>query len=225
MGQEPDAEPEPMTRQELLDQLLAAPKHLFAAEAGLLNAEQCHRSAREALADREASLLISGVEGRNEPQRQAHLREQTESLRAQVEETRVHVEFLRLSAEKERAQFSSLRAVAKLMAVEDTGLAEVIGKLEQLSAVMEQAHSELGMHMARLEERQEAHEKELMGLVGSQGDVLREAEASAAVATRLLAIEETVSRHSEAICRLLLVTAPLKEPGERRELPSMEVGS
>lgn len=199
-----------MTRQEVMDQLLDAPKHVFSAEAGLLNAEQCHRSAKEALADREASLMIEGLAGKNADERQARLREQTESLRAQVEETRVHVEFLRLAAESERAKFSSLRAVAKLMAVEDAGLAEVIGKLDHLQTIFAQEAAEVGMHVARLEETQEAHGEAIVRLEGQQGDAAREAQAVAALATRLLDLEATVARlagtqqgHTEALGELL----------------------
>jgi hypothetical protein len=56
---------------------------------------------------------------------------------------------------------------------------------------------------------------------GKREDTGREAEARAPLANRVLQMEATVGQHSEAICRLLLVTAPLKERGER-ELPSME---
>jgi hypothetical protein len=213
-----------MTRPELLDKLLDAPKHLFSAEAGLMNAEQCHRSAKEALADREASLLIEGLDGKSADVRQAQLREKTESLRAQVEETRVHVEFMRLSAESERAKFSALRASARLMAVEDLGMAEVLEQLAKVTAAQAQANIETGRHLARLEEAQEAHARAIEGLLGEREDTGREAEARAELANRVLQMEATVGQHGEAICRLLLVTAPLSEQGDR-ELPRMEGGA
>jgi hypothetical protein len=147
------------SKQELIEQLLAAPARLFAAEAALLNAQQAHRQAVEALADREASLRIEGLDGNSADVRQAQLRERTENLRADVESARATVEFLRLAAENERALFSSLRAAARLAAVEDLGMAEVLEQLAKLAAVQARANVETGRHLARLEETQQRLEE------------------------------------------------------------------
>ncbi len=158
-----------LTRGELIEELLKTPERIFAAEATLLNSEQVHRQAKEALADREASLLIEGtIDGKNAELRQARLREATESLRAHVEETRAPVEFLRLAAEKEQQQLQVLRSVARLLATEESGLLEVLEQVARLNAAVAQANAELCQHIARIEETQEAHAEALVRLLSRE---------------------------------------------------------
>lgn len=158
-----------MTRSELVDELLSLPEKLFNAEAALLNAEQVHRQAREALADREASLLIEGVAAKNAEMRSALLRERTESLRAAVEGTRATVEFLRLAAERERARFGALRATARLLAVDESGMLEVMEQLAKLTAVTAQANTEVRRHIAKIEEDLAAHAEAISLLLAGAG--------------------------------------------------------
>lgn len=158
-----------MMRSELVDELLSLPEKLFAAEAALLNAEQVHRQAKEALEDRVTSLLIEGLDGKNEAQRQALLRERTESPRADVEGSRATVEFLRLAAERERARFAALRATARLMAVDEQGNAEIIEQLALLTNLQARASVEMGQHIARIEETQAAHAEAIVRLLEVAG--------------------------------------------------------
>jgi hypothetical protein len=107
-----------MTREELMNELMAQPFRIAEHAADTLSNALLHQKAINALKDAEAALHIAGFEylGKtNAEQRDAHIRAQTAAERDEVDAAAARLQIDRIELEKMDREYKSLLAVAGLM--------------------------------------------------------------------------------------------------------------
>ncbi len=115
-----------MNRYELTGRLLAIPSEIHRAEANAIDANTSLVIAKDALADREAALLLEvdadgnpRVNGKNAEQRAAQLRQATELERAAALQAEVDRAAANSALTRLRDEFRAYRACALLLSADD----------------------------------------------------------------------------------------------------------
>ena len=110
------------TREKMIARLLALPQQIADAEARFLAADRERRAQETALRQREDALLLAGeIDGKNEAQRAAQLRQQTAAEAGAADRAGETVAAARLELHRLQNELSAVRAVARLLAGEERG--------------------------------------------------------------------------------------------------------
>lgn len=109
--------PEPMiNRGWLIQRLLEMPEEIAKAEDDLLNVAKKLETAKEELLDKEMTLYLEGkVEGKNENERKACLRNLTVAERKAVQEWEDYLAVYKMYLNRKLNEFSALKAIARLI--------------------------------------------------------------------------------------------------------------
>jgi hypothetical protein len=106
-----------LTREQLIERLLALPGAIAACELQLLEAERTRSHFQAHLTTVEDQLVLSGViDGKNAETRAAQLRTGTVVCQEQLEEVRGTFARRKISLHHLQTEHASLRAVARLLA-------------------------------------------------------------------------------------------------------------
>lgn len=109
-----------MSKQEIINRLMALPNEIFAAESVLIAANEKVQEAKNALAIKEAELLTSGkIDGKNAEQRAAQLKALTEAERQAVAQAESEMPKVRAQLARLQNEFAALRAVAGMMRIDN----------------------------------------------------------------------------------------------------------
>jgi hypothetical protein len=108
-----------VSKESLIDRLLALPHQMVAAELQLLEAETSQKNFAAHLQTCEDVLLLGGsLDGKNAETREAQKRAATTACREGVDVANATVAAKRLRVQQLQTEFSSLKAIARLLAAE-----------------------------------------------------------------------------------------------------------
>ncbi|MBJ6360828.1 hypothetical protein ACFOQM_05885 [Paenibacillus sp. GCM10012307] len=107
-----------MTKQELINRLLALPAVINSAEEAVLDAHSEVIAAKDELQLKEDALILgNAVEGKNAETRAAHMRSMTVLERQALAEAELGLKQSAARLERFKVEFKALRAVALLLQV------------------------------------------------------------------------------------------------------------
>lgn len=105
-----------MTKQEIINQLLAIPEKIYDAEFKALNAHYGVQKQKDVLIAKEDELLLAGaIDGKNAETRQAQLREFTYKERKGVSQAEEDLNFYKTELNRLLNTQSNLRAIVRLL--------------------------------------------------------------------------------------------------------------
>jgi hypothetical protein len=104
-----------MAERRFICRLLELPAAIAAAEEELLELDERRRCAQEALQAVEDALILAGVEGKNQEQRAAAVRDQTQKERERLIACEFRVSEAKIARGRLVNELSALKAVTRLL--------------------------------------------------------------------------------------------------------------